>query len=108
MCGAWVSRVVELVHTELDDRPAPISAATNLYKRTESAGSMRLNEKGCAAIAACDVSALAGSLEVYAWLCIYARVGNALISACAVNQPGYGGFIWTRSDGLTWLRLDNG
>jgi hypothetical protein len=41
MCGAWVSRVVELVHTELDDRPAPISAATNLYKRTESAGSMR-------------------------------------------------------------------
>ena len=25
--------------------------------------------------------------------------------ACAVNQPGYGGFIWTHSDGLTWLRL---
>jgi hypothetical protein len=81
MCGAWVSRAVELVHTELDDRPAPISAATNLYKRTESAGSMRLYEKGCAAIAACDVSALAGSLEVYAWLCIYARVGNVLYSA---------------------------
>ena len=79
MCGAWVSRVVELVHTELDDRPAPISAAANLYKRTESASSMRLYEKGCAAIAACDVSALAGSLEVYAWLCIYARVGNVLL-----------------------------
>ena len=42
MCGAWVSRVVALVHTELDDRPAPISAAANLYKRTEPAGSMRL------------------------------------------------------------------
>ena len=88
MSGAWVSRAVELVHTELDDRPAPISAATNLYKRTESAGSMRLYEKGCAAIAACDVSALAGSLEVYAWLCIYARVGNVLYSADAGSQTG--------------------
>lgn len=34
--------------------------------------------------------------------------GHALTSACAVNQPCYGGFIWTRSDGLTWLRLDDG
>jgi hypothetical protein len=36
------------------------------------------------------------------------RTRNARYSAFAVNQPGYGGFIWTRSDGLTWLRLDNG
>ena len=84
---AWVSRVVELVHTELDDRPAPISAAANLYKRTESAGSMRLYEKECAAIAACDVSALAGSLEVYAWLCIHARVGNVPYSADSDVDP---------------------
>jgi hypothetical protein len=23
-------------------------------------------------------------------------------------ELGYSGFIWTHSDGLTWLRLDNG
>ena len=37
------------------------------------------------------------------------RADNALISVCTVNQPGYGGFIWTHSDGLTgsaWITAD--
>jgi hypothetical protein len=33
-------------------------------------------------------------------------MANVLYSACAVNQPGYGGFIWSRLVGLSWLRLD--
>jgi hypothetical protein len=55
-----------------------------------------------------DRSARSKSVSEYSSSCIDMRADEVLISACAVNQPGYGGFIWTRSVSLTWLRLDNG
>jgi len=75
-------------HTENDSLPRrdnlhATAKAVGLAIKSRRFGDLALcvYMKGCTAIAACDVSALAGSLEVYACLCIYARVGNVLYSA---------------------------